>query len=455
MKKKVIDIFPPKEKRKTFEAVLPEKEEFFVGEQVISNKEKGESFFSRFIGKIKKIGELFKLPKTKILFPSLLVGVLLFVFLVFHFAFSQAKIEIWPEGEKVSFETKLTLDTNKAESDFSDKVIPGQLLVAEKTISETFSASGRLKKEEKAEGMIRVYNNYSTSAQALLAITRFVSTEGKLFRTPIRVIIPGAWYDKGKLVAGEVDIKVVADQAGPEYNIGASTFSIPGFAGTDKYTKFYAQSFQPMSGGFSQEVSQVTAADLRKAETVLISKARDEAEAALKEELRTRGEAEYLDFDRLENIIQTEFAEGVSSAASGALAESFNFQVRAESKVLVFKKADLESFAEGFIMSQIANGPERRVDRESMEVDFSPEIMDIEEGKMSLSLEVSAKVYANIDISSLKNELQGKSSLEARFLLGNQPEAVQAKVEFWPFWVKSAPKDENKIKIKLNLDHIK
>ncbi|MFH1656899.1 MAG: hypothetical protein ABH919_00300, partial [bacterium] len=297
-------------------------------------------------------------------------------------------------------------------------------------------------------GTIKVYNEYSTSPQVLLATTRFVSADGKLFRTPTRVTIPGGTYDKGKLVPGEIDVNVVADQPGPDYNIGATTFSIPGFAGSDRYTKLYAKSFKAMEGGSREQSSRVTEEDLTKAKNSVTGKAKIECENLLKEELRTGAlSSEYI---FLENALQTKTMETFSLVKVGDEAENFNYQAKAKSKTPIFKKEDFENFAKDFIFSQLPES--REFYEESLEIKSKPETTNLDSGKIILSLEISGKSYANVDISNLKQGLREKSLLESKIFLENQPHITKAKVELWPFWVRKVPEDLNKINFKLRID---
>ena len=134
-------------------------------------------------------------------------------------------------------------------------------------------------KEEKAEGIIRIFNDYSTASQSLVAGTRFVSDEGKLFRLVEKVVVPGQSTEKGKLIPGSVDVLVRADTAGSDYNIGVSTFSIPGFAGTPRYTAFYAKSFLAMAGGFKGESLAVSSEDLENAKKSLTAEVKEKIES--------------------------------------------------------------------------------------------------------------------------------------------------------------------------------
>jgi len=465
MKKKVIDIFPPEKEDRFQEARAikeSEKEEILAGEKRDFDKGKNLIKAENILG---NLGH----PRNRVFILVFSAFILVFGFC--YFTLPKAKIELWPEVSLLDFETRLTVDKNKGQVSFSDKVIPGEILTKEKTLAAVFSSTGKVLKEKKTEGIIRVYNAYSTSPQVLIATTRFVSTEGKLFRTPAKVTVPGGRYEKGKLIPGEIDIKVVADQPGPEYNIGPSVFSVPGFAGTDRYTKFYAKSFQQMTGGFAKELSQVTEADLRKAEDVLTRQAKDESEVALKNELKTKGTSLGLNFEPLESNIQTEIVEKFSVARSGDEVKDFNYQVKAKSETLIFKKEDLENFIKEFIDSQISQTPisegatagggegagvenvgKKKIDEESLKIEFSPDMVDLKSGKMTLSLKISAKVYQDIDVVSFKNGIAEKSAAETKFFLESQPGVNKVEVNFWPFWVRKTPEDLEKIKIELKID---
>lgn len=399
-------------------------------------------------------------PEIKIPVPVFKKGVFcLFIilslgFFVSFFTLSKVKIEIWPETDTINAKSQLTVDKRVGTADFQNKAIPGEVFEIEKSVTETFSASGKTLKEEKAGGTITVYNAYSTSPQVLIAATRFVSADGKIFKTPSKVTIPGASYDeKGKLVPGEIDIKIAADQAGEEYNIGPSTFSIPGFAGTARYTKFYAKSFQSFTGGFSQELPQVTKEDLDKAKESLTKKVKAMAEDALKEELQKEEIASQFAFTG--KAIQTDVIETFSLTKAGDNVQNFNYQVKAKSKTLIFKKENLKSFGREFILTKIPqsqDGIQKVIYEESLKIEYSPETVNLDSGKIILSLDVSAQVYPAVDLANLKNEIKRKSLAEAKLFLENQTGIVKVKVEGWPFWVKSVPKDENKTEVYLRFD---
>jgi len=436
MSKKVIDVFPPSKKEKKKE----EHKEQEIQEVKIEPEKKPRAPLWGFSKKAPNP------PFKKGLTFSLLFLVLLGAFC--YIALSKAEISIWPEIEVFNLIEETNIDKNATAIDSLLKIIPAETLQKEKTIVQTFPVSGKIMKEEKAQGTIKVYNAYSTSAQALIATTRFVSSDGKVFRTPIKVTIPGGTYEKGKLVPGEIDVKVVADQPGEEYNIVSTKFSIPGFAGTDKYTKFYGESFEVMTGGFQEEVAKVTEKDLSQAEETLTKQAGKECNELLQNELQS--EAISSKFDYLPDSIQTEIIENFSLTSAEAEAKDFNYQAKAQCQVIVFKKEDIRNYVKEAIIFQIPQ--DKKLYEESLKINYSIDDVDLETGKIAVSLTISAKIYADVDIFSFKNALKGKSLLEAKLFLENYPKITRASVKFWPFWVNKVPEDLSKIKFNLVID---
>jgi len=397
-----------------------------------------------------------KIPKRK---KSLILVVVLVILILTgffsYFALSRAQIEIWPETQTLNFKEKIEINSQKTQPDFSAKIFPGKIFEVEKELSQEFPATGETLKTAKAQGQIRAYNAYSDSSQVLIANTRFISAEGKLFRSLENVTIPGGVYDeKGKLTPGFLDIKVVAAEPGEEYNIGPSTFSIPGFAGTPRYTAFYGKSFSAMTGGFKGEASQVTQEDLDKAKDVLSNKLFEEGKTVLKNKISP-------EFVLLNEAISQEIIEATSSLQAGAEAQNFNFRVKIRLKSLAFKKSDLENFARGFILAKLPQDEffseedfwlKKKIQEESLKINYVFSSIDWKEEKIILNLEISAKIYPSLNETTFKKALFGKSLKETQILLADQPQIKKSEVKFWPFWVKKVPQKEEKIEIKLNLE---
>lgn len=363
--------------------------------------------------------------KAPILIVSLIAvtGLLCWIFIE-----PKAEIEIWPEKQSMDSEFQGT--------------ISGELFTAEKTVSQEFSSTGTKLKAEKARGTIQVYNGYSTYAQSLVATTRFVSADGKLFRTPKKVVIPGAHYEKGELIPGTIDIEVMADQPGEEYNIGPSTFSIPGFAGTVRYTAFYARSFEPMAGGMKQEVSQVIPEDLDEAKEIIEAKALEESQTYLESLIPE----EYI---IMEGAITGKVTEFIPLAEQGQEVDEFSYQAKAETQALVFKKSELRELAITHLQSQIPE--EKKLQEDSLNIEYSSKVVDFKKSKLILNLTIRAKIYSPIDENFLKERIKNKNPNEIKNLLKSFPEVEKAQIRLWPLWITRAPRDIERIEIRFNL----
>lgn len=393
----------------------------------------------------KKVPEIvFKRKKGQGL-RKVLTGIflfLIFVFLLLHFVFSKVELEIWPETETLNFEERVLIDVKINQSDFSKKTIPGKLFEEQRNVSQQFSSSGKTLKEESSQGIIRVYNNYHLS-QVLVKNTRFQPPLEKVlyFCSMSSVVIPAK---------SELDVEVNSclpggkKAAGEEYNIGPSTFSVPGLSGLPQYYSIYGKSFLPMSGGFKGEVSMVSEEDLDSAKKTLLEKLKKET----REHLKSKFSEEFI---LLDEGLSQEIIEAVSSVSAGAEAESFNFNLKIQSKAILFSITDLENFAKEFINLN-AQRTNKKIQLESLKIDYSPESIDVGSGKIFLNLKISVKIYSDIDETSLKKGLSGKSLNEIQLLLKSQPQIIQSQVKAFPFWLRKVPANTEKITVRLNLD---
>ncbi|MFH1509991.1 MAG: hypothetical protein ABID67_02540 [Candidatus Nealsonbacteria bacterium] len=431
MNKRIVDIYiPTKNDKKAIE--IPPSEKVFEPSPKKVKKEK------------KKIS--FSLLNKKKLFWG--VGMIIFFLAVlFLFSLSKAEVTYWPETEEVKVTTTLTIDVSADDINITDRIIPGELLKKEKTVIENFVATGKATSEGKAKGKITVYNEYSTDSQILVATTRFISTDGKLFRTPSRTVIPGGHKEGGNFIAGEKEIEVIADETGPEYNIEATTFSIPGFAGTARYTKFYAKSFQPMVGGFLSGSSLITAEDIENAKDIVTDRAEKEVKQLLSLGLEEEEMEKYISIDK---AISIEIEEEFPLAVAGQEADNFNYKAVAIGQALVFAKSDLDSFINQFLLTKVEDG--NKIYEPSLEVSYVQESINLNTGKIILSLSLSAKSYKEIDVNNLRRLVSGKSLTGSKIIVENQIGVTKVEVDFWPFWVKKAPQGGDKIKMEMKID---
>jgi len=408
MPKKVIDIFPP-----------------------TSTKAFKDKLFS-LPYKTKKFWSL----KKKIIFLFFLA--LVSVFCLLHFVFSEVRIEIWPETELLDFEEKITADFKKENANdlVLSKTIPAHIIdTGEMITSQSFPSSGKISKESKAYGKIKIFSSYNLPI-TLTVNTRFQAPEENVlyFRSTKAVTVPAK---------GTLEIDVVADRPGEEYNIEPATFSVPGLVGSPEYMSVHGKSFSKMAGGFKGEIEKVEKEDLEIAKNILVGKLFSEARESLKNKAGN-------EFILLDGVTKEEILDASSSVEVGDEVEYFDFKVTVKSQALVFKKIDLENFAKEFILSRAQDG--KKIQESSLRINYSSESVNLNIGKIVLKLVSSATIYSDINISSLKESLKGKPLKEAQDILEGQDQVKKVQIISWPPWVKNVPKNGEKIKIKLTID---
>lgn len=365
-----------------------------------------------------------------------------------YFALGEARIEIWPELENLTVETKITADKSASSIDLSQKIVPGFLFEEMTSLSGEFTSSGKKTVETKAGGAIRVYNNSSVS-QTLVASTRFQPPLEK-FEEPLK-IQENPWFrSQSRIVVsakGFRDVEVLADSPGEKYNIKPSKFSIPGLAGSAQYTLVFGESFQQFTGGEKKELAQILSQDLDNAQDSLFQRARDESEKKLREKTP-------LDYLFLADALKTELLEGLSLAKTGEELEKFDYRVSAKSWILAPKYGDLKDLINSLFSSQLGSG--KQMDDASFRADYSLFSADKNSNRIVISSQASINAFAGggggwVDELSLKKALSGKSLQEAKSILEKQEGLQKIKIRLWPFWLRSVPNNIEKVKIELKL----
>lgn len=358
-----------------------------------------------------------------------------------YYILPKAEVVITPKKESVSLDLSIKADKNITKTDNLLNRIPAQVIRIEAAKNGDFPSSGERYLEEKAKGIITVYNAYSSSPQGLVQNTRFVSAEtGKLFRTTKSVVIPGAKIDGGKVVASLIDIEVAADQPGPDYNIGPSNFTIPGFQGGPKYSGFYGKSNSPMRGGAIGKMKVVLQEDLDKARAEVTGVLKQELDQNLKNQIPNN-------FKLLDGSVKEGMPEVSFSRQAGEAADSFTINAKSQNMAIVFGEQYINELVDQKIAS--SNGQNAAVVPGSRKITYNSWQVDFNKGGIDININISQDITRKIDTESLRQNLVGKNETEIRRVLSKMQEIQNAKVTFWPFWVRGMPLRADKIKVSL------
>jgi hypothetical protein len=367
------------------------------------------------------------------------VGLLAFGLAVFAAAtlLPRASVVIEAQTQEWSYADSVVTD-KAAVMDVAKMAIPNQVFSQKNNVQLKFPATGRRQVERKAGGTITVYNSYSSDPQPLVEQTRFMTPDGKIFRLTKTITVPGAKIIEGKIVPSSIDTAVIADQAGPDYNIGpVKLFTIPGFKGTPKYQSFYAESKVDMTGGFIGEIAYPTDDDAKDAK----AKAQSELENALKTTLLTQIPKEFKILDgaiRYRVLEQKVDAEADQDGKFGVFTE-------AQMTIIGFKEEDLKVLLER--RAKRDNGEEFEV--RSSELGYGLARADFDKGVLSFPVNYKAVLAKRIDVDELRRNILGKSESELKLTVFALPGLKSATISLWPFYVKTVPTDPVKVKVEV------
>ncbi|MBT3356282.1 hypothetical protein HN784_03370 [bacterium] len=354
--------------------------------------------------------------------------------------YPQAEIKIHPRKKDFSKEIKISVKEGADKSGFEKGVIPGQY--KEMTVQKTmkFNATGETYATDdgKAKGKVTIYNKYSKKEQPLVATTRVLSKEGKLFRLIKGVTVPGMENDN----PGTVEAAVIADKPGEEFNIGSSAFTIEGFKGKPQYDKFEVKSFEPMTDGGSpdsnKKLSMISIAD--------IARAREKTITALEKSLEEEVKAQLgVEMSAMFDSVEKEIIGASSTNEVKDVVKSFSYTVEQKIKLITFLTADVNSAVLLGMRQDVEDGYE--IEESESNVTFKKSITDLEKKTMTMYLDSSATAWPIIEAEQLAQSIAEKKEEEIRVILLGYPTIEKIEFLVKPSWLTGLPISKDKIDV--------
>ncbi len=377
----------------------------------------------------------FKLvPVTAVFLVVLGVGYLLAAYIL-------PRVTIDLSIKKTPFDINESVVVSSAATSVNDNgktvTLPGQLLIASSSLVMNFPATGSSTVSNKAGGTLIVYNAYSSAPQLLVASTRFVSPDGHLFRSTKQVTVPGAKVTGGVIAPSSVSVAVVAAEPGPDYNVASSShWTIPGFEGTPRYAKFYADAPSGMTGGASGVMPIATQYD--------IMAAKAKAEANLQDSLQ--GQLAILWADKFKILPDSSVFATSSETVTPATSDSqFSVIIAGSMREMVFDEGMLK---DAFLSASGASSSATKIDE--FTINYSSTTLSLGKGLMSFKVSGNLVYEPAVDVASLKEKIIGQDAANLKTIIFGITGLEKANISFWPFYVTSAPEDPSKIELNLN-----
>lgn len=359
------------------------------------------------------------------------IAVLLGVALAIFFLYSKATLAIVTKSQAIPVD--ITASSTK---DGVAGTLPYSIITLEK--EGTVELNGTVSNtqvQKKATGTITIYNNYSTASQDLVATTRFKSPAGLIYRIDKDITVPGQTTVNGQTTPGSIDAVVTADQGGPTYNVGITTFTIPGFEGTAKANGFYAKSKTAISGGYSGNETTVSDDEMRQKTTDL----QNTIQQQLIAQAQTETPDTFVFFPtgltvNFTTSVTNENGKAVLTGKGVALAPIFNKKILTDE----IDAANNVKFAvlEGWEALQAEIGNANGL----VSGDFPT---------LTLHLTGTLNIGQDINIGELQRALAGKAKSDVTNILSSYSSVQSANATIQPFWKSHFPTDASKIHITL------
>lgn len=349
------------------------------------------------------------------------------------FFFSGATVTVTPKQWSLPVTASLSASKNS-------EVLAYNLVTVTEEMSKSVPASGEENVEQKASGLVTIFNAQSSQSQQLVKNTRFQTPNGLIFRINNAVTVPGTTVKNGTTVPGSITVRVYADKPGASYNVGLADFTIPGFQGDPRFKTITAKSdpSSPISGGFVGKRAKVSNTDLETAYTSLEKELRQKLLAKVTPQIPS-----HQVFFPGAVMVSFEKGQPASGTSTATVTE------KAVLTGVIFDKAQLSKALTPSLPSDVAAIPHTIKNWNTLVFSFKNESESkIGQGEsIQFALSGNALVEAAIETERIANAL--KSQKRSRFsqILSGIPTIATAELRMRPAWAWSFPKNSANITV--------
>jgi len=377
-------------------------------------------------------------PKQPRRYKLWLVAVISLVFFIFalSYMFLKVTVTVNPKVRNMALHENLS-----ASKDASSDTLPFELIIISGEESKVVQDTKTKDVIEKAKGTVLIYNNFSSVPQRLDIDTRLEGSNGKIYKTVKQIVVPGMRSS----APGSVEVGIYAAAGGEEYNSGPLDFTIFGFKGTPKYSKFYARSKGSIAGGFIGQVPVITDIDklagMNDLKIALQAKLLKKATDQIPSGFVLFRDAVFLD---TEDGAATSEGNKSSLNLKGTL-YGFLFDVKKLTKKIA--EDNLEDYDDTAI--DIPNIRDLTFTMDNKDnLFFADNPADVK--NINFNLSGTAKIIYPVDENNLKADLLGKRKKDFKQILAQYPNIDSADVVISPFWKMSFPDKIKDIKVVVN-----
>lgn len=422
----------PEENNQSNYNVKPiDQQEKFFAELVSEMKEGGTNKKETATLKTKEIAPIKSLGLYKRLVWQFILGIGALLLIIFYFVFSKLTITISPSGETINdtLLVKVSSSLSVDEGDITDfrESIAGQVKEIDLNEEKVFLSSGEEFSGEEISGRVKLINT-TAKDQPLVATTRLLSPDNKLYRIKEAVNVPAG---------GEVEAEIYVEKPSEELAIGPTTFTIPGLW-VGLQDKIYARNSEPFI--YRQKINKyVKASDIEKAisemNAILLAKAK-----LGEKDISKNAQVLY------EFLSPTKFDYSVKP---GEAVESFTLKASTTLLNVIFSKDDVHKLTTAKLKLLIPDD-KKLVENSLDNISYKLENYDTENQTATVKLNFNGTMILQSDTELIdKKQLVNLTSDQIATYLNSFPEIKEYNLEFAPSFIKRAPRLPERIKVNI------
>jgi hypothetical protein len=340
-------------------------------------------------------------------FLGLAAGVVAVVLLVL---FSSATVTVFSAEQALSQDVTVDIVRHPVGSQ-----VKGDVFEATGTVSQQFPATSAADIDAHAEGKVRI-SSALTRSQTLVATTRLLTADGKLYRIKKTVTVPAN---------GSVEVDAFADAAGKAGETADATFTIPGL-NPGVRELFTVKTSSPFVGG-SVQAKAVTKSDVESAYTVLKDRAAKELSAKLEDRVAAFSG----------RLVSVEAVRQTTDVAAGTAAEGFTASVTVRVTAVGYDALAFAQAVEQGLTSKVPLGWRAKVDGTPA---LTVAQTDLQAGHASIRAAAKASLTIAPDNPDLVPEKFTGVTTEAAKAYVESLDGVKAvSIRVKPFWAGRLP----------------
>lgn len=348
---------------------------------------------------------------------------------IFYFSFVKVSIIVTPKQERISDSLIVDIYDNDEYVAGGNNSVVGVVKQIEIEQTKTYKTSGQEIIGEEAFGKVNIINNYSKN-QPLVATTRLLSSDNKLFRIRNTVNVPA-----GK----SVEVEIYADDPSSKMAIGPSKFTIPGlWAGLQD--KIYAESKEPIE--YKQRIKKfITQSD--------INNSVEDAKNSLLIKAKNDIDGDYISYDQVIYDIDNNSVDVEIEGKINDEKEEFSVTVRAFVIVVAFSDDSIFEIARNKLISRISDNKELSGFSKN-NILYNLDSYSVERGTAVINTEFEGLMSFKEDADIIdKSMLPGLNKAQLVEFLDSKTDIIDYKINFSPSFINKVPNLVDRIDVSI------